>query len=230
MGTWREELGTWRKRIVQTYLYGPTIVLAIAGGIALIGAFTIFKHEPGWVAVLINIGTALLLIAPLVVTERLAVSREVEEVREAVDKQLAEVRKISAQHDDAREALPPSEERTHRFKEIFDEVKKQVEVEGISAEEAKDLFKLPYGDRLSVLASAQVHSNPELFPQVIEAIEHSISAYEQARALDAAKVMLHELCEAQRNHLVKVINENPWIREGTGRWEKRGEIFKELGY
>jgi hypothetical protein len=227
--TWREELGTWRKLLVQTYLYGPTTALAIAGLIAAIfGA--LFARDPGWQALLVNIGTALLLIPPIVVTERLVLSGEVEEVREAVDKQLAELRKVSTQHDHTREDLPPSAERTRTFSQIFEKVKEQVKYTDINAKEARDLFKLPYGDRLIVLASASLKQDPKLFPQVIEAIEHSITAFEQARALDAAEEMLPNLSEAQKKQLVKVINENPWIREGTYRWIVRGRILKELGH
>jgi len=185
----------------------------------------------GWQAVLVNIGTALLLIPPIVVTERLILTEEVEKVRKSVDKQLAELRKISTQHDVTREALPPSGERTRRFRQTFEEVKEQVKDTDINAEKARDLFKLPYGDRLIVLASAQVKQNPKLFPQVIEAIEHSITAFEQARALDAADVMLPKLSEAQKQQLVKVINENPWISEGsTHRWKVSRRILKKLGH
>jgi hypothetical protein len=65
---------------------------------------------------------------------------------------------------------------------------------------------------------------------VIEAIEHSISAFEQARALEAAEDMLPKLSEAQKQRLVDVINENPWIKENTYRWDVSRSIFRKLGH
>lgn len=217
----------WFRHLRQTYRYRPVAVLGIAGLLAIFGALL---AENWWQAVLVDIGTALLLIPPIVVTERLIVSREVKEVRNTLEDQLAELRRMGTHYEHIREALPPTEERTSRFTEIFKRVKEQAKNTDINAEKARDLFKLPFGDRLVVLASAQVKQNPELFPQVIEAIEHSISAFEQARALEAAEDMLPKLSEAQKQRLVDVINENPWIKENTYRWDVSRSIFRKLGH
>jgi ABC-type transport system involved in cytochrome bd biosynthesis fused ATPase/permease subunit len=213
----------------QTYRYGPAQVLGIAGLLAIFGA--LFAEGWWWQAVLVNIGTTLLLIPPIIIYERLIVSEEVREVRNTLEEQLAELRKMGTHYEHIREALPPTEERTSRFEQIFEKVKEQAKDTDINAEKARDLFKLPFGDRLVVLASAQVKQNPELFPQVIEAIEHSITAFEQAKALEAAEVMLPKLSEAQKQRLVDVINENPWISEDSRyRWAVSRRILKKLGH
>jgi hypothetical protein len=232
-------MGTWLRHLGRTYRYGPTTALGIAG---LIAIFEAFFAEGWWQAVLVNIGTALLLIPPIVVTERLILSEEVEEVRKDVEERLADLRQTGARYEDIRADLPPTAGRTVIFMGIFEKAKEQAKDTDINAEEATELFKPDSpGDRLVVLAYAQVKQNPELFPLVIEAIENSESAFEQARALDAAEAMLTKLSEAQRQQLADVINdqrsegeegEKKWIsREGTPyRWTVSGRILNKLGH
>jgi hypothetical protein len=187
----------WLRNLGQTYRYRPAQVLGIAGLLAIFGA--LFAEGWWWRAVLVDIGTALLLIPPIIVTERLIVSEEVEEVREA---------------------------------QVFSESTERAKDGVINAEEAIKLFESGSPkDRLVGLALAQVEQNPEFFPQVIDAIEHPESAFEQAKALEAAEVMLTKLSGAQKQRLVDVVNENPWISEDNRyRWAISRRILKKLGH
>jgi hypothetical protein len=215
---------TWVTVLLLALIWLPILVkgLVISGGVlkALGGEASFVGLKDLLSQLSPEVGSEVLppLIAATKRAEETATGSEregLQKLRKDLQAQLAALLEIGARYEEIREKESPGPNRTSKFSKQFAEARERVRDTEMDVETANELFERgSQGDRLVVIALAQETKNPELFPLMIEAIEHPEAAFLQAQALIATQDMLPKLNEEQKRRLVEVINDQRSGGEG----------------
>jgi hypothetical protein len=129
---------------------------------------------------------------------------------------LTTLRTLARTYERLRATLPSSSQRTFEMSKITAEARAIAQATLITSADAISLFQEGReGSRVVALAVMQAKPDPAYFPLVLDAIDHSRSAFEQYQALRTAQVLLPMLSAEQKQQLAQVISHQQSGQPGT---------------
>jgi hypothetical protein len=136
---------------------------------------------------------------------------------------------VSADYEALRLQEAPGPKRTAAMERLIARARREVKDGRYSKADVEKLAAGDEGQRVEALALIQERPEWGALDFVLDAIEHSRSAFEQYHALKAAEAMLNGLNEEERRRLAEVCRSAPFLDTPSDRRALRDRLLQRLG-
>jgi hypothetical protein len=206
--------------------------IVAASGLVLLVAGWLTRTNNYWSGLLVQFGSAFVLVLPLLAVERF-ITRRIDTLQTQLEALRRETSDIAGEYEELRDTLPPGKERTNRMRDVFNRAQTRARGRRDREVVAELFHRGDVGDRMTALGL--MAGNHRLLDAdcVALAIRESRSGYEQWKGLILTQNASAALTSAQLDRILDAVKEeleDPYgrIHEAAHRVDKARELLTSV--